>query len=171
MTHVPSKPKCGSKHPSTPYWDALTRAEELVRWFLLEAGENPDGSLWMSFGEGFRFEGRAAESDPPHRIRFVYPQPPPGRDPASLKPEDYAQIATEYVLESDGGMTLLRLVHSGFGTEAEWDDQFEATRTGAGRWSSVGSATISRTTAAAIASWPGRKRPSPRVARKPGTAS
>jgi len=51
-------------------------------------------------------------------------------DPASLKPEDFAQIATEYVLESEGGTTLLRLVHSGFGTDAEWDDQFEGTRTG-----------------------------------------
>ena len=116
--------------PIEAVWDALTRAEELVRWFPLEAGENADGSVWMSWGDGFRFEGRPAESDPPRRIRFVYHQPPPGRDPATLEPEDFAQIATEYVLESEGGKMLLRVVHSGFGVDAEWDDQFEGTRTG-----------------------------------------
>jgi uncharacterized protein YndB with AHSA1/START domain len=116
--------------PLEAVWEALTRAEELVRWFPLEAGENPDGSLWMSWGDGVRFEGRPAESDPPHRARFVYRQPPPGRDPATLKPEDFAEIATEYLLESEGGTTLLRLVHSGFGGGSEWDDQFEGTRTG-----------------------------------------
>jgi uncharacterized protein YndB with AHSA1/START domain len=116
--------------PVDAVWSALTRAEELVRWFPLDAGENPDGSLWMSWGEGFRFQGCVAESDPPSRLRFVFSQPPPGRDPASLEPEDLAQIATEYVLESEGSTTLLRLVHSGFGTDAEWDDQFEGTRTG-----------------------------------------
>lgn len=93
-------------------WNALTRAEDLVRWFPLQAGENPDGSLGMSWGEGFRFEGRASESEPPHRIRFVYQKPPPGRDPATLTPEDLAEIATEYFLESDRGKTILRLVHS-----------------------------------------------------------
>jgi hypothetical protein len=53
--------------PIEAVWDALTRAEELVRWFPLEAGENADDSMWMSWGEGFWFEGRAAEVDPPHR--------------------------------------------------------------------------------------------------------
>ena len=71
--------------PVEAVWDALTRVEELARWVPLEAGENPDGSLWMSWGEGFRFEGRAAASDPPRRIRFVYRKPPPGRDRAILK--------------------------------------------------------------------------------------
>ena len=52
------------------------------------------------------------------------------RSREDLKPQDFAQIATEYVLESEGGTTLLRLVHPGFGTESEWDDQFEGTRTG-----------------------------------------
>jgi len=116
-------------HPSRRSGTSLTRTEELVRWFPLEAGENPDGSLWMSWGDGFRFEGRAAESDPPHRIRFVY-HPSTRPHPARLEPEDFAEIAIEYVLESDGGTTRLRLVHSGFGAGAEWDDQFEGTRTG-----------------------------------------
>jgi uncharacterized protein YndB with AHSA1/START domain len=116
--------------PIEAVFRALTEAGELVRWFPLEAGENPDGSIWMSWGDGARFSGRAADTDPPHRVRFVYRQPPPGRDPSSLRPEDFAEIATEYVLESPRGKTILRLVHSGFGGGSEWDDQFDATRTG-----------------------------------------
>lgn len=116
--------------PVEAVWKALTEASELVRWFPLEAGENPDGTLWMSWGDGFRFEGRVSEAAPPHRLRSVYHQPPPGRDPSTLKPEDFAEISTDYVLESEGGKTVLRLVHSGFGAGTDWDDQFDATRTG-----------------------------------------
>lgn len=116
--------------PIEAVWKALTEASELVRWFPLEAGEEPDGTLWMSFGEGTRFAGKADVSEPPHRVRFVYRQPPPGRDPSTLSPEDLVEIATEYTLETERGKTVLRLVHSGFGEDDSWNDLFDATRLG-----------------------------------------
>ena len=45
-------------------------------------------------------------------------------------PMSLVEIATEYELERDAGKTTLRLVHSGFGDGAEWDDLFDATRAG-----------------------------------------
>ncbi len=59
--------------PFEAVWDALTRAEELVRWFPLEAGENVDGSIWMSCGS------RSALQDP---IRV----PPASTRPRSRDP-------------------------------------------------------------------------------------
>ena len=41
------------------------------------------------------------------------------------------KIAIDYYIEAIGdGVTRLRLVHSGFGPEAAWDDEFEATKRG-----------------------------------------
>ena len=41
------------------------------------------------------------------------------------------KIAIDYYIEAIGdGMTCLRLVQSGFGPEAAWDDEYEGTKTG-----------------------------------------
>jgi Activator of Hsp90 ATPase homolog 1-like protein len=41
------------------------------------------------------------------------------------------RIAVDYYIEAVGdGVTRLRLVQSGFGAEAAWDDEFESTKTG-----------------------------------------
>ncbi len=41
------------------------------------------------------------------------------------------KIAVDYYIESlGGGITRLRLVQSGFGPEAAWDDEFAETKTG-----------------------------------------
>ena len=89
-------------------YKALTDANELVRWFPLEAGENDDGSVWMSWGNGTRFSGEVGASEPPHHVRFLYRQPPPGRDPKTLTENDWVEIATDYRLEAKGGSTVLR---------------------------------------------------------------
>lgn len=34
--------------PVEAIWKALTDAEEMTRWFPLEAGTNPDGSVWTT---------------------------------------------------------------------------------------------------------------------------
>ena len=41
------------------------------------------------------------------------------------------KIAIDYYIEAIGdGITRLRLVQSGFGPEAAWDDEYESTKTG-----------------------------------------
>src|SRR5262249_41079757 len=39
-------------------------------------------------------------------------------------------MAVDYFIETRGGKTVLRLVHSGFGPEADWDEEFDATERG-----------------------------------------
>jgi hypothetical protein len=36
------------------------------------------------------------------------------------------ELAVDYYIEGQGGKTMLRLVDSGFGPEAEWDDEFDS---------------------------------------------
>lgn len=40
------------------------------------------------------------------------------------------RIAVDYFIEAGQGVTVLRLVHSGFGPDASWDEELESTRTG-----------------------------------------
>ena len=41
------------------------------------------------------------------------------------------KMCVDYYIEAlDGGITRLRLVQSGFGPEAAWDDEFADTKTG-----------------------------------------
>ncbi len=107
--------------PPEAVWRALTEADELVRWFPLEARVEPGegGSVWISWGEGA--EGRAAFTawEPNRHVGWA---------------ERYGPIlmAVDFHLEARGGGTVVRLVHSGFGTGAEWDDQFHMTE---GGWS------------------------------------
>lgn len=116
--------------PADAVWKAITDATELVRWFPPFAGENDDGTVWMSWDGDNRFSGNVELLEPGRKARFVYLQPPPGRDPASLTEEDLVEIATEYRLETRAGKTVLRLVHSGFGEDESWDDLYDGTRTG-----------------------------------------
>lgn len=99
--------------PIEAVWKALNDAEEITRWFPLEAGVNPDGSLWMSWGGDFRFEGKADVVEPPHHIR------------TSAGP-----MVTEFLLETRGRNTHVRVVQSGFAPGAEWDAELEATHRG-----------------------------------------
>lgn len=107
--------------PIEAVWKALTDAEEMTRWFPLEAGTNPDGTVWMGWGEGYRFTSRVAAADPPRYLR-VTPVLAEGAPPTLMM--------TEIFLESRRGKTLLRLVNSGFLAGPGWDQEYEGTRTG-----------------------------------------
>jgi uncharacterized protein YndB with AHSA1/START domain len=108
--------------PVEAIWRALTDAEEMTRWFPLEAGTNPDGSVWMSWGGDFKFVGRVEASEPMRYMRSV-PVFPPGMEPP-------VKMATEVWLEAQGGKTTMRIVQSGFLADASWDAEYDGTRRG-----------------------------------------
>jgi len=116
-------------------WRALTEAKELVRWFPLEARVTPGqgGSMFWSWGEAWAGEMRIDAWDPPWLLRLVEdgyrPFDAEGR-PLSAGQVEPTQIALEFTLETREGKTRLRLVHSGFGRGANWDDEFEGISTG-----------------------------------------
>jgi uncharacterized protein YndB with AHSA1/START domain len=111
--------------PADVVWKALTDAKELVRWFPLKAEIEPrvGGRYWMSWEGEFEGESRIEIHEPGRRLKT-------SMESTTREDGRPAQLAVDYHLEGRGGRTALRLVHSGFGRGADWDDEYEAIRTG-----------------------------------------
>jgi uncharacterized protein YndB with AHSA1/START domain len=111
-------------------WRALTDAEELIRWFPLEARVTPGegGTMLWSWGDTGEWETRIDGWEPGRLLRLVQDEARPfdaeGRPlpPGQAEP---ARLAMEFTLETRQGKTRLRLVHSGFGHGTAWDNEFE----------------------------------------------
>jgi len=101
--------------PPEEVWKALTEADQITRWFCPDARVEPGegGSIWISWGPGM-------EAASPIRIWE------PGRH---LQTGSSPKVI-DYFLEAKGGGTVLRLVHSGFGAEASFDDEYDSTGNG-----------------------------------------
>jgi uncharacterized protein YndB with AHSA1/START domain len=100
--------------PVDAVWKALTDAEELTRWFPLNARVTPGlgGSIWKHWES-------EAEGGEDERIEIWEP----GRHLRTAGSEgEWAGIATDYYLEGKGGGTILRVVSSGFGEGDKWDE-------------------------------------------------
>jgi uncharacterized protein YndB with AHSA1/START domain len=98
-------------------WEAWARPEHLEGWFPDRArGEaEPGGEIvhvWESFG--FEMPHRVLEAEPGRLLVLE------GRSPQGLP------FRQEIHIEQDGAETVLRLVHSGFGEHADWDDEYES---------------------------------------------
>jgi uncharacterized protein YndB with AHSA1/START domain len=104
--------------PPEVVWKALTDAAELERWFPLEARVEPGegGKIWMSWKNEFAAESAILAWDPPRHLRTGW----------GFHGEGPPQV-TDYRLDGEGGSTVLRVVTSGFPTEASWDAWVEGT--------------------------------------------
>lgn len=102
--------------PVEAVWKALTDAEELTRWFPPRARVEPGeaGHLWREWQSGEEIEERILRWEPNVHLRTV------GLVGA------WKDIVTDYQLTTSGGQTVLRVVSSGFGLEADWDTLYEA---------------------------------------------
>lgn len=113
--------------PIEKVWKALVEGEELSRWYPFAARVTPGagGSVWMSFGPGMEGEEKIEIWEPPRHLRTIQPRMEfPGPDGAAIALGPYV---VDYHLEARGGQTVLRFVHSGFGSstwEDEWYDSF-----------------------------------------------
>jgi uncharacterized protein YndB with AHSA1/START domain len=121
--------------PIETVWKALTDAKELTQWFPLEAGENPDGTMWMSWRNEFKFASRIEIWEPPRHVRTVpvqsnWSQDKTEKENSASEANPSWGMATDFYLESRGGATALRLVHSGFSLDADWDALYDGTHTG-----------------------------------------
>jgi uncharacterized protein YndB with AHSA1/START domain len=119
--------------PADAVWDALTKAEELTRWFPLEARVIPGegGSMYWGWGDGWAGESRIAVWQPSHRLKLVETRQGFDADGKPLAdPLQDRDLIVEVTLESHAGTTRLRLVHSGFGHGSNWDDELDGISTG-----------------------------------------
>ena len=122
--------------PPETVWKGITEASEIVRWFAPEARVEPGegGSYFISWGPGMEGTSRITIWEPERHLQVVedrkFGGPREGGGDGTEKGGEPAQIMVDYYLEAKGGSTVLRLVHSGFGVSADWDNEFESTHYG-----------------------------------------
>lgn len=100
-------------------WRAITQPEEIKRWFPLDArGEGVDGgTIEVTWGEDAWWPTKLTTPEPGTHARFV--------DESTVE-HGGSVLYMDYHLESEGGSTVVRFVHSGFGNEDRWDDYLDA---------------------------------------------
>jgi uncharacterized protein YndB with AHSA1/START domain len=106
--------------PPDEVWKAWTDPVSVCRWFVDEArGEAKSGSnlVWTFRGFG-EMSYPVLVADPPGRL--VLAGEIPGRGPFAL----------EILIRQSAGVTVVRLVNSGFLDGAEWDEEYEGVRSG-----------------------------------------
>ena len=114
---------------------ALTDPEQVVKWFAPYARIEPGvgGKYHISWSPEMKGEGsRIIAWDPYTHFgaaserSFAY-----GCEGKPVETGAKQLIAVDYYIESLGdGLTRLRLVQSGFGPGAAWDDEYASTKTG-----------------------------------------
>lgn len=112
--------------PPADVWKALTEGEELTRWFAVAAAVEPgEGGAWkVSWDESSLAEyGRIGAWEPTRRLRLVHQRTRGGETLTLI--DDFELVALD-----GGARTRLRVVSSGFGSDASWDDEFEGTKNG-----------------------------------------
>lgn len=117
--------------PVEAVWKALTDAEELTNWFPLEAEVKPGvgGSLRWTWDKEINWESRIEVWETHRHLRAVYEDPrQSAASPANSNVP--TQLAMDFTLETRGGKTVLRLVHSGFGAGTNWNETYDGTSTG-----------------------------------------
>lgn len=119
MSNNTRKHEIEIKVDATPeqVWDAITTGDGLMSWFAPDAGVVPGegGSIRFSWGAGMEATDPIRIWDPVKRVAWVEAE---GSDHPKL---------VEFVIEAgEGGSTVLRLVHSGFGEGADFDKEFES---------------------------------------------
>jgi uncharacterized protein YndB with AHSA1/START domain len=111
-------------HDSETVWNALTKADELARWFPKTAEVEPEvgGQYLLSWESGgCAFDTRIAVWEPNKRLKVVEHREQNGKP---------VELAMDFTLAGRDGATTLRLVHSGFGRDADWDDEFDGISSG-----------------------------------------
>ena len=125
-------------------WKALTDADELRRWFPLDARVEPGegGYIALRWAEAHQGQGRITRWEPGRHLQTGWsestdafgevPRPSPRQKPSVFEtdPEAAKRLLVDYRLEAREGGTLLRTVHSGFSTDASWDEELESHRRG-----------------------------------------
>jgi uncharacterized protein YndB with AHSA1/START domain len=113
---------------------AITEPDKIVKWFAPESRVDPrvGGEYVFSWGPGMEGSTTISAWDPyTHFGTCSERSVTYGGDGKPVDTGVNRKMAVDYYIEAIGdGVTRLRLVQSGFGPEAAWDDEIEATKTG-----------------------------------------
>lgn len=102
-------------------WRALTDGPALQRWFAPQAEVTPGvgGSITWRWEDSWAWTQTIEVWEPGARLRTRYDSPVD--DGAGAK----VPLFLDFTLTGTGGATTLRLVHSGFGPGAEFDQEYD----------------------------------------------
>ncbi len=108
-------------------WRLLTDPAAIAQWFApqVEGSAEPGGTLTLSWGPEMRWNTRVAAAERARLLRWQ-----DDFDAYQQLPSTAAPVVIEWQLSSGPGGTRLRLVHSGFGDGADWDDMYDGTKAG-----------------------------------------
>lgn len=122
--HVPYRLQFSVEVPGTPeqVWEAVATAKGMSAWFLPTSMEEREGgSLHISMGPDMGSDGRVTGWEPPRRL--VYEE-----DWAALmgkQPDELSPMTSEFVVEArSGGTCVVHVTTSGFGTGADWEQEW-----------------------------------------------
>jgi uncharacterized protein YndB with AHSA1/START domain len=108
--------------PGTPeeVWEAIATGPGVSAWFVpTEVRE--DGTVVAHFGPGMESRATVTAWEPPRRF---------AAESGDLGPEN-PKLATEWIVEArDGGTCIVRVVHSLFASNDDWDDQLQGFEAG-----------------------------------------
>jgi len=102
-------------------WHALTDAEALADWFPRKASaeKGVGGIVTLAWDDSQAWPTTIDVWEPERHLRWV-DSLPPGPDG-----QPQPRLFLDWFISTENGQTVLRLVHSGFGTDANWDDQID----------------------------------------------
>jgi uncharacterized protein YndB with AHSA1/START domain len=122
--------------PPETVWRALTDPTEIVRWFALSAEVEPriGGTVTWRWQDTYVWPSRIEIWEPARHLRLAYMQltaaDAKSPRPAAAEVKSAYELVMDFQLEAVGGATALRLVHSGFGRDSSWDDEYDGVRRG-----------------------------------------
>jgi uncharacterized protein YndB with AHSA1/START domain len=113
---------------------AVTDPEQIVKWFAPYARVDTQvgGKYIISWDPELEGDGVISVWNPPqHFAQYSERSVAYNGEGTPVDTGTPQKIAIDYYIEAlADGMTRLRLVQSGFGPEAAWDDEYQATKTG-----------------------------------------
>lgn len=114
-------------------WKALTDPDDLERWFPTNAtvDPRPGGRFVISWDGNWIWDNTITHFEPGKRLRLVDRSARPfDANGQPVDSEAPVELVLDFTIEARGGRTTLRLVHSGFGHGAAWDDEIDGVSLG-----------------------------------------
>jgi len=107
--------------PREAVWKALTDGAEIARWFAPEARVDPQvgGVVGWTWRDHFDWQQTIDVFETGVHLRTRY-------DAWRGQADAPHPLFIDFHLEGDGGATTLRIVHSGFGADSSFDQEFDA---------------------------------------------
>lgn len=118
--------------PIQEVWKAITDAKEMARWFAGEMTVEPGvgGFVLAEFCPGMEWKTMIEVWEPDRHLRLTENREGVMSASGLEEVREACRLVEDFYLQAEGGKTILRLVHSGFGASKAWDDEYEGTQGG-----------------------------------------